>query len=112
MQKTHAEQKLQEVEQKISDLISSEEYKRLQRLNRWDKKNTAENDEDAKEDWVLLQEQLTQLKQDEQNWFDVLKSSNASQVKKQDSVRKGYKKEAATKSERAMLSSIADHLYS
>ena len=80
---------LQEVEQKVSDLISSEEYKRLQRPNRWDKKNTAENDEDAKEDWALLQEQLIQLKQDKQNWFDVLKSSNASQVKKQDSVKEG-----------------------
>jgi hypothetical protein len=101
MQKTDQE-KPEKVEQKINDLISSEEYKSLQRLNRWDKKNTKEN-------WNLWQEQLSLLRKDKENWFEVIKSTSASQIKKQDSVGKGYKKEAAIKSERAILSTIANH---
>lgn len=110
MQKTHAEQKLEEVEQKISDLINSAEYKDLANKNRaWAQPKPTEQ---QKGEWNLLQEELTQLKLDKSFWQNAILSSNASQFKKQDSVRKGYKKEAATKSERAMLSSIADHLYS
>jgi hypothetical protein len=109
MQKTDRE-KLEEVEQKISDLISSVEYKDLANNNRaWAQPKPTEQ---QKGEWNLLQEQLTQLKKKEEFWQNAILSSNASQAKKQDSVRKGYKKEAATKSERAMLSSIADHLYS
>ena len=105
-------EELKQVEQKINDLLSSEEYKTLQKRYRRNKKNAAGNGDDENEDWIAMQEQLTELKKKEQNWFDVIKSSSASSVKKVDSVRKGYKKETATKSQRALLTSIANELRS
>ena len=107
MQNTDREE-LKQVEQNIKDLLSSEEYKRLAV---WGKPKADLNTEE-KAHFDYLQEQLTELKKKEQNWFDVIKSSSASSVKKVDSVRKGYKKEAATKSERALLTSIAKELFS
>jgi hypothetical protein len=108
MQKTYHEQRLEDVEQKISDLINSKEYKDLATKNRaWVEQKPTEEQRGALQ---MLLEQLAQLKEDKSFWQNAILASNSSQFKKQDSVRKRLK-EAATKSERAILSSFADHLY-
>ena len=98
------------IEQKIEKLINSEEYKDLANKNRaWAQPKPTEQQQG---EWKLLQEQLTQLKKKEEFWQNAILTSNTSHMKKQDSVRKGYKKEIAAKSQRALLTSIANHLYS
>ena len=68
MQKTHAEQKLEQVEQKIRDLISSEEYKDLANKNRyWAQPKPTEQE---KGKWNLLQEQK------EEFWQNAILRSN------------------------------------
>ena len=102
--------KLEQIEQRIQDLVNSEEYKQLEKINRaW---ATPKPNEQEKGEWKLLQEQIAKLEHDKNFWQKVILNSFASHVRKQDSVRKEYKRETATKSERAVLSSIADHLYS
>ena len=64
---THAEHKLDEVEQNIKDLLNSEVYKRLKKIYGRNK-NTAGNDDDKYGEWIDMQEQLAQLKEDKQFW--------------------------------------------
>ena len=71
---THAEHKLDEVEQKINDLCSSDEYKRLKKIY-GRKENTAGNDDHEYEVWIEMQEQLTRLQKKEEFWQKAILNS-------------------------------------
>ena len=94
-------QKLEQIEQKIEDLTDSEEYKDLAKKNF--PRATQKPTEQEKGDWTLLKDKLSELKNDKSFWQNVILNSTASYVRKQDSTRKGYKKESASKSSRDLL---------
>jgi hypothetical protein len=101
---------LREVEQEIKAFTKSEEYKLLAKKNgAWSRPKPTDEE---KADWELLQVQLRELKDHKKFWQDVILSSTASYVRKQDSVRKEYKKRSAPKSAIELLTKVADHLYS
>jgi hypothetical protein len=79
-------EKLDKVEREIKDLTSSEEYKLLAKKNvAW---ATQKPTDQEKAEWLLLQQQLADLKQKEKFWQDAILTSNASHARKQDSVGK------------------------
>jgi hypothetical protein len=98
-------QKLDAVEQEIKALENSEEYKALAQKNRaWaDPKPT----EAEKGEWGLLKEKLDELKERRRDHVQIILSTNAHSVEKADSTRKKYKKDAAVKDERLLLSDVA-----
>ena len=104
------DEKLEAVEKKIEALENSEEYKELANKNKaWvvPKPTDAEKGE-----WLILTVKLAELKKKEAFWEQAILTSNTAQVRKTDTVRKGYKKETAAKTERQALTEVADYLYS
>jgi hypothetical protein len=96
-------QELNEVEEKIQALKDRDDYKDLAEKNRaW---VMPKPNEQVKGEWELLKDELAKLEKDKEFWQQTILSSNASQ-------RKGYKKETATKSERELITTVSDYLYS
>ena len=106
-------QQLAAVEQEIKLIISSEEYKALVKYdNVWIARNVKTDEEmDKLAEWTELKSRLDRLKTKEQFWQQAILSSNSAAVKKTDTMRKGYKRETAVKSERALLTTVAEDLY-
>ena len=57
--------------------------------------------------WNILQEELDELKKENEFQKQLALSTNTHAVKKADKVRKGYKKDTAIKDERLLLSDVA-----
>ena len=96
---------LDQLAQEIMALENSEKFKTLEHKNRaWAVPKPTEQE---KGEWQLLKEKLADLKKKEDFYRKADLSTNAHSVKKSDKTRKGYKKDAAIKDERLLLSDVA-----